>query len=82
MSVLTVQFKRERSRTRRALAAWHLEIMTIDADLRQAVLDGASIEEVRTAAIANGMRTLRESAMEAVSAGRTTIEELLRETMV
>jgi type IV pilus assembly protein PilB len=58
------------------------EIMTIDADLRQAVLDGASIEEVRTAAIANGMRTLRESAMEAVSAGRTTIEELLRETMV
>jgi len=58
------------------------EIMTIDSDIRQAVLDGASIEEVRTAAIAGGMRTLRESAMEAVTAGRTTIEELLRETMV
>jgi len=37
-------------------------------------------EDVRQAALAGGMRTLRTRGLEAVAAGITTIEEVLRET--
>ena len=41
-----------------------------------------SIEEVREAAVAGGMETLREVGLRAAAEGRTTIEEVLRETLV
>jgi type IV pilus assembly protein PilB len=56
------------------------EIMTVDDDIRSAILARASTQEIREAAIRGGMRSLRESGLVALLAGRTTIEEVLRET--
>jgi type IV pilus assembly protein PilB len=56
------------------------EILTIDDALRAAILARASTQEVRRLAITSGMRSLRESGLGLVVAGRTTIEEVLRET--
>jgi len=56
------------------------EILTVDEEIRKAVLARASTQEIRAAAIAGGMRTLRESGLAALTDGRTTIEEVLRET--
>ena len=56
------------------------EILSMDDELRAAVLSGASTQELRLAAKRGGMHTLRESAVELLLAGRTTIEEVLRET--
>ena len=50
--------------------------------LRQLVLDGAPTQELRAAAIAEGMRPLRVSGQLAVLDGRTTVEEVLRETLL
>jgi len=57
------------------------EIMTMDDVIRGAILARASTQEIREAAIRGGMRTLRESGLDALSQGRTTIEEVLRETL-
>ncbi|MEY4775075.1 MAG: hypothetical protein RIT40_2110 [Planctomycetota bacterium] len=56
------------------------EILVMNDGLRSAVLAQASTQELREAARRAGMRTLREAAVEALLAGRTTIEEVLRET--
>jgi type IV pilus assembly protein PilB len=56
------------------------EILTVDEEIRRAILARASTQDIRTAAIASGMRTLRESGLVALTDGRTTIEEVLRET--
>ncbi|MEM1449812.1 MAG: ATPase, T2SS/T4P/T4SS family [Planctomycetota bacterium] len=58
------------------------EIMTIDDEIRRLIEANASIEEIRAAAIAGGMRTLREAGLRAAAEGRTTVEEVLRETLV
>ena len=58
------------------------EIMTIAAEIRRLIEANASIEEIRAAAIAGGMRTLREAGLRAAAEGRTTVEEVLRETLV
>ena len=56
------------------------EIMTVDEEIRRRILARASTQELRAAAVAGGMRTLREAALAALVAGRTTVEEVLRET--
>jgi len=58
------------------------EIMRIDEEVRRAIEEEQPIEALRRIAIANGMRTLRESGLALAATGRTTIEEILRETMV
>jgi len=58
------------------------EIMRVDDALRRAILENASTAEVRERARRGGMRTLRESGLQAVLEGVTTIEEVRRETMV
>jgi type IV pilus assembly protein PilB len=58
------------------------EILHVGPELRRAVLEGGSTTEIRRAAIASGMRTLRESGLAAVTEGRTTVDEVLRETML
>jgi len=58
------------------------EIMRVDDEVRRAIEEELPIEALRRIAIANGMRTLRESGLLLAAAGRTTIEEVLRETMV
>jgi type IV pilus assembly protein PilB len=56
------------------------EVMRMDADLRRAILAGESTGGLRARARAAGMRTLRESGLDAVLAGVTTIDDVLRET--
>jgi len=43
------------------------EILTVDEEIRKAVLARASTQEIRAAAIAGGMRTLRESGLAALT---------------
>jgi type II secretory ATPase GspE/PulE/Tfp pilus assembly ATPase PilB-like protein len=54
--------------------------MTVDDEIRAAILARASTLEIRDAAVRGGMRSLREAGLDALVAGRTTIEEVLRET--
>ena len=65
-------------RGRRAI----FEIMVLSERLRQLVLDGAPTQDLRAAAIAEGMRPLRSSGQLAVLDGSTTVEEVLRETLL
>ncbi len=58
------------------------EIMTIDDEIRRLIEANSSIEELREAALTGGMRSLREAGLRAAAEGRTTIEEVLRETLV
>jgi type IV pilus assembly protein PilB len=54
------------------------ELMTFSEAIGQLVLDRRTSDEIRRAAVANGMRTLREDGLRKVAAGTTTVEELLR----
>jgi len=58
------------------------EVMLMNDDLRRIVLANGSTAELRSAAIRSGMRPLRHSGLAAVTEGRTTIEEVLRETFL
>ena len=51
-------------------------------DLRDLVSSGASSDDLRAACIRQGMRGLRESGMQAIYNGITTIEEVVRETVL
>lgn len=57
------------------------EIMVMDKRLREAINKKAATAELRRLAISAGMRTLRQAGIERVLAGKTTIDEVLRETM-
>ncbi|MDR1377436.1 MAG: GspE/PulE family protein [Synergistaceae bacterium] len=57
------------------------EILTMDADLRQMVLEGANNLQLRDAAIGKGMKTLRQSGIDSVFTGLTSIEEILANTI-
>ena len=56
------------------------EVMIIDEEIRRTILARASTQEIRATAIAAGMQSLRESGLHALTEGKTTIEEVLRET--
>jgi type IV pilus assembly protein PilB len=56
------------------------EVMVMNDAMRRLVLANASTADLRVAAIQAGMRTLRESGVQAITEGRTTVEEVLRET--
>lgn len=57
------------------------ELLRVDADVRRAILAGASSGELRARAVAAGMVSLRKAGLRAVADGRTTVEEVLRETL-
>ena len=57
------------------------EIMMIDDDSRKMILEGASSLELRSEAIRKGMKTLRQSGINNVLAGLTTIEEVFATTL-
>ncbi|HKX45188.1 MAG TPA: GspE/PulE family protein, partial [Planctomycetota bacterium] len=56
------------------------EVMLVDDVLRKLILENASTGALRRHAREAGMRSLRDSALAAVLAGVTSVEELLRET--
>jgi type IV pilus assembly protein PilB len=58
------------------------EIMTLDDEMRDMIIHHASTQVLRAEAKKRGMRTLRESGLLAIFDGVTTIEEVVRETIV
>jgi type IV pilus assembly protein PilB len=58
------------------------ELMLLNDDIRDMIIRNASTDELRDAARANGMVTLRIAGMEAVYHGTTTAEEVIRETIL
>jgi type IV pilus assembly protein PilB len=57
------------------------EVMEMTEPLRELVIANASVAELRTLAVAEGMSTLRQSGLSKVAEGMTTLEEVVRETM-
>jgi type IV pilus assembly protein PilB len=58
------------------------EVMEINDDLRELILVGASALELKRKALESGMISLRRSGLTKVAAGLTTIEEVVRETVL
>jgi type IV pilus assembly protein PilB len=58
------------------------EVMEIEDELREMILSGASSYELRQKAIQKGMMTLRGSGLQKVRDGMTTLEEVVRETVL
>jgi type IV pilus assembly protein PilB len=58
------------------------ELMIMNDELRELIMQNAPTDEVRNAARANGMVTLRDAGMSFVNNGTTTIEEVVRETII
>jgi type II secretory ATPase GspE/PulE/Tfp pilus assembly ATPase PilB-like protein len=52
------------------------EMMVISRELRRMIQNGARAEALQTAAMKEGMRTLRQDGIEKVLAGQTTLEEV------
>ena len=58
------------------------EVMEINDELRELILVGASALELRKKALENGMITLRRSGLIKLAAGLSSIEEVVRETVL
>lgn len=58
------------------------EIMLLDDEMRDMIIKHASTQLLRAEAIKRGMRTLRDCGLMAIYDGITTIEEVVRETIV
>jgi len=58
------------------------EVMEITDELRELILVGASAIELKKKATDNGMLSLRRSGLTKVALGMTTIEEVVRETVL
>ena len=58
------------------------ELMTLDDDMRDMIIKHASTQVLRAEARKRGMRTLRSCGLMAIYDGVTTIEEVVRETIM
>src|SRR3954469_14250679 len=58
------------------------EVLEVDDELREMILSGASAFELRQKAVQNGMMTLRGSGLQKIRDGMTSIEEVVRETVL
>jgi type IV pilus assembly protein PilB len=58
------------------------EVMEIGESLREMILTGASTIELKKKAMEEGMLTLRGSGLQKLREGATTIEEVVRETVL
>jgi type IV pilus assembly protein PilB len=58
------------------------EVMEISEDIQELILVGASAREIRRKAMEQGMLSLRQSGLMKIKDGRTTLEEVLRETVL
>jgi type IV pilus assembly protein PilB len=58
------------------------EVMEMTGSMREMVLQGASTDELRTKAIEDGMLTLRRSGLEKARDGMTSLEEVLKVTVI
>jgi type IV pilus assembly protein PilB len=58
------------------------EVMEVTDDLRELILVGASAVELKKKALEQGMISLRRSGLTKVALGQTTLEEVVRETVL
>jgi type IV pilus assembly protein PilB len=58
------------------------EVMPVTDEIRELILDHGSHEELRKLAQMQGMRTLQEEALDLVTAGTTTLTEIMRSLYV
>jgi general secretion pathway protein E len=58
------------------------EVLPVGDEIRELIMQRATVKEIKDKAIALGMRTLREDGIEKVKKGITTIDEVLRVTQV
>jgi len=58
------------------------EIMMLDDQMREMIMQSASTQQLRVEAQKRGMRTLRQSGLLSIFDGDTTIEEVVRETII
>jgi type IV pilus assembly protein PilB len=55
--------------------------MSVDDEIRELILSGASAVELRQKSLENGMIGLRESGRRKIRDGVTTVDEVMRETV-
>ncbi len=58
------------------------EVMASSEALRALILDGAPVSELRRQAVAEGMVTLRQSGLRKVREGLTSVDDVMRETVI
>jgi type IV pilus assembly protein PilB len=58
------------------------ELVNVNDEIRDLISAGVSTDQLRTACRKQGMSTLRESGLRAIFNGTTTIDEVVRETVV
>ena len=56
------------------------EVMALSPEVRRMILRGASVADIQTQAVADGMLTLRMDGMKKIERGVTTLEEVVKET--
>ena len=54
------------------------EVMFVDAAIKNLTLENASVDQLKVAAVAAGMTTLKQNAIRKIQAGTTAIEEVVR----
>jgi type IV pilus assembly protein PilB len=59
-----------------------VEVMVIDDDIRDLILSGGTAIDIKKKGIENGMITLRRSGLVKIKEGITTIDEVVRETVL
>jgi type IV pilus assembly protein PilB len=58
------------------------EVMNVSDDIRELILSGATAVELRRKALEEGMVSLRQSGLQKIREGITTIEEVVRESVL
>jgi type IV pilus assembly protein PilB len=58
------------------------ELLDVSDDIRDLISSNASVDEIRNVARNEGMSTLREAGLKLIFDGQTTIDEVVRETVV
>jgi type IV pilus assembly protein PilB len=58
------------------------EVLEVEDEMREMILSGGSAFELRQKAVQNGMMTLRGSGLQKIRDGMTTLEEVVRETVL
>jgi len=58
------------------------EVMSVNDPVKEMILTGANAIELREVAVENGMITLRRSGIHKILAGQTSIEEVVKETVL
>jgi type IV pilus assembly protein PilB len=58
------------------------EVLHVNNAIREAIFKKATLNELKRVAWRNGMLTIRESAIDLLKQGKTTLDEVIRETLV